>query len=92
MDIGLQLEALTEALAAIEHERWAHWQAYVHSQGVREPDGRLVLPAELVARWERQIATPYASLSENEKKSDRDQVARYLPLIAQHLTRDTAGN
>lgn len=92
MDLGLRLEALTEALAAIEHERWAHWQAYVHSQGVRKPDGRLVLPAELVARWERQIATPYTSLSENEKKSDRDQVARYLPLIAQHLTRDTAGN
>lgn len=88
MDIGVRLDALTEALAAIEHERWAHWQAYVHSQGTREADGSLVLPAALVARWERQIVTPYASLSESEKNSDRKQVLRYLPLIAQRLAED----
>jgi hypothetical protein len=79
------LEGLVEALAAIEHERWAHWQRYVHSKGERRADGTLVIPAELVKRWDAQIATSYSDLSEPEKVSDREQVARYLPLIADAL-------
>lgn len=35
-----------------------------------------------VDRWERQIATPYAELSEAEKNSDREQVDRYWPLVS----------
>ncbi|EXG81178.1 hypothetical protein [Cryptosporangium arvum] len=77
----LRSERLLEELAAVEHERWAHWQRYLHSRGERAADGSLVLPAELVERWERQIATPYAELSEAEKTSDREQVLRYLPVI-----------
>ena len=72
---------LIEELAAIEHERWAHWQRYLHSQGSMRGDGSIVLPADLVARWERQIATRYDELSEEEKQSDREQVMKYLPLI-----------
>lgn len=75
------LEQLTETLAAIEHERWAHWQRYLHDQAVRQPDGSLVLPAALVARWQRQISTEYANLPEHEKEGDREQVRKYLPLI-----------
>jgi hypothetical protein len=72
---------LLESLAAIEHERWAHWQRYIHSKGIRQPDGSLVIPAELVNRWEKQIATRYADLDDKEKESDREQVRRYLPVI-----------
>lgn len=73
---------LYEALAAIEHERWAHWQRYLHDvYGLRQGDGSIVLPAETVARLERQIATPYAGLSESQKQSDRDQVNRYWRLL-----------
>jgi len=79
------LGSLTEQLAAIEHERWSHWQRYLHSKGVRQPDGSLLLPADLVARWEKQSETKYAELSEQEKESDRDQVRRYLALIASAL-------
>jgi hypothetical protein len=75
------LAQLTEQLAAAEHERWAHWQRYVHSKGLQQPDGSIVLPADLVSRWEQQIATQYAQLTEQEKESDRDQVRKYLPLI-----------
>ena len=32
------LEALRERLAAIEHERWAHWQRYMHSLCERTED------------------------------------------------------
>ncbi|MFF2316945.1 hypothetical protein ACFVTE_11805 [Arthrobacter sp. NPDC058097] len=74
-----------ERLAAIEHERWAHWQQYVHDQCERKDDGSLVVPAELVARWKAQIETPYAELSEREKESDREQVRRYLPVVIEAL-------
>ena len=72
---------LVEALAAIEHERWADWQRWMHEQCHRTSGGELVIPAALVERWERQIATPYADLSEREKESDREQVRRYWHLI-----------
>jgi len=80
------LEGLVERLAAIEHERWAHWQRYMHDKGRRQADGSLVLPTELVSQWETQIATGYAELSEAEKESDREQVRRYLPTIAAALS------
>lgn len=79
------LETLVEALAAIEHERWSHWQRYLHSKGERRTDGSLILPAELVRRWDAQMATDYVHLSESEKMSDREQVRHYLPLIAAAL-------
>jgi len=79
------LGGLVEQLAAVEHERWSHWQRYVHSKCVRQPDGSLLLPAGLVARWEKQIDTKYAELDEQEKESDREQVRKYLPLIASAL-------
>lgn len=80
------LTQLREQLAAIEHQRWADWQSYMHSQCYGLPysadSGALVIPRELVERWERQSATPYAELSEAEKDSDRRQVDRYWPIVA----------
>ena len=81
------LGGLTEQLAAIEHERWSHWQRYLHSKCVRQPDGSLLLPADLVARWEKQIDTKYAELGDQEKESDREQVRKYLPVIASALAK-----
>ncbi|WP_066519121.1 MULTISPECIES: hypothetical protein [Sphingobium] len=79
---------LVEQLAAIEHERWSHWQLYMHSKGQKRPDGSLVFSAEAVSRWEKQATTAYADLTESEKKSDREQVDRYLPLILKTLKTD----
>jgi hypothetical protein len=83
----LESEQLVDELAAIEHERWAHWQRYVHDHCERQQDGSLVIPAELAARWEAQIETRYVQLTEREKASDREQVRRYLPVIINALTR-----
>jgi hypothetical protein len=44
-----------------------------------------------VARWEQQMATPYADLSEPEKESDREQVRLYLPVIEAALGERPAG-
>jgi hypothetical protein len=76
------LNELLETLAAIEHERWSHWQRYMHSKCIpRGDDGALLIPAELVKQWERQMATPYSELTNKEKESDREQVRMYLPVI-----------
>ncbi|WP_354114462.1 hypothetical protein [Bradyrhizobium sp. RT3a] len=80
------LDGLIERLAEIEHERWSHWQRYMHSKAVEQPNGALLVPPELVQQWERQLETPYSELSEKEKESDREQVKKYLPVIAEAIS------
>lgn len=81
MSAKVIMDSLIERLADIEHSRWAHWQRYMHDKGDLQEDGSLLLPAELVSKWEQQIATPYTLLSEREKESDREQVRKYVPVI-----------
>ena len=72
---------LREQLAAIEHERWADWQSYLHSRLTKHgEDGMLMSPSDYL-HWEEQIAADYAELTEAEKQSDRDQVDRYWSLV-----------
>ncbi len=80
-----KLDSILEELSSIEHERWSHWQRYMHEKALRQPDGSLLIPADLVVKWEQQIATKYEQLSDKEKESDREQVRKYLPLIARTL-------
>jgi len=77
----LSSEAALEAAAAVEHERWSHWQAYLHSQSERGDDGSLRIPSHLVERWERQITTPYSELPEAERESDREQARQFLAAL-----------
>ena len=82
---------LIEQLADKEHAGWAHWMKYLFSKclevGDKDEDGyeSVVIPRELVKRWQRQVATPYAELSEKEKQSDRNQVADILPIIDEYV-------
>lgn len=69
-DSKLSLAAI-EILASIEHERWAKWQSYLHSQCMINDDGSLTIPSDLVVRWEGQISTTYEDLSSSERESDR---------------------
>jgi hypothetical protein len=55
-------ELMREKVAALEHEQWAHWTAYMLDN----------LTPENIERWRRQIKTPYSELSEKEKESDRE--------------------
>lgn len=87
---GIWDDDLRERLAAVEHARWAHWQQYLHSKCEPTEDGSLLIPADLVARWTRQIHVAYEDLSEPEKTSDREQVQHYLDVIAEHLGEEEA--
>lgn len=82
---ALARKGLLEELAAVEHERWSHWQRYLHSKCVPGEDGSLTIPADLVARWAAQMTMPYAGLSEAEKESDREQVRATLEVISAAL-------
>lgn len=82
---ALDTPELIEIVANVEHERWSHWQRYLHQQCVQGADGSLVIPAELVTRWARQMDTSYAQLSEAEKESDREQAIEYLDALRQYL-------
>lgn len=77
----LTTRRMLETVAAIEHERWSHWQRYMHGQCTAQDDGSLVIPAHLATRWTRQMSTPYSQLSEIEKDSDREQARKYLSAI-----------
>lgn len=64
-----------------QHQIWGHWMEYQFSLCEEQGDGSLVIPAEKVERWKRQLATSYDELSEAERESDRQVVREHLPEV-----------
>lgn len=85
IDVESVLQGLLERLSSIEHDRWSHWQKYMHTKCIKNADGSLTIPVELVEQWSRQSEAPYNALSDVEKQSDREQVQKYLPTISAAL-------
>jgi hypothetical protein len=81
------MKELCERLASLEHERWSRWMRYMFECGVLNPDGSWTMPAEKVARWHRQMSTPYADLTEQEKESDRIEVEHTIVAIRDYKPR-----
>ncbi len=73
--------ALREKLAANQHEIWASWMEYLFSVSASNNDGTCMIPANKVARWVRQMNTPYSELTEDEKESDREQADKVLETL-----------
>ncbi len=76
----------TEKGADLEHKRWARWQNYIMTKLFRiasrsEKRITLTVPIKYWKKWKREIKSPYAELSEEEKESDRKQTRAYLPVI-----------
>lgn len=65
---------MLERLAALEHEQWAQWTRHMLDN----------LTPENIERWRRQIATPYADLSEAEKEADRFWARKIVGVVGQH--------
>jgi hypothetical protein len=84
--------SLRERLAELCHAQWSGWMRYMLGDcdssicpAVRGPNAEHPQPrlqhADYLARWRRQMATPYADLSDAEKNSDRAEADRFIALI-----------
>lgn len=69
-----------ERFAAHAHQMWAGWMQYMFKCGHIDGDGRLIIPADKVTRWTRQMNTGYYRLPEDEKESDRKEACEILEL------------
>lgn len=84
----LSSEELVEELADLEHAQWAHWTRYMLStlSPLLEPVRMVGSPEyvkahEALLRWTGQTVTPYGSLSEAEKESDREWARKVLAVL-----------
>lgn len=75
------IDETREALAAQQHDIWSSWMRWMFTIGEFHGDGTWTMPAALVARWRRQMETPYDQLPENEKHSDRVRADKILEVL-----------
>lgn len=71
-------QAPLEFHAERQHRIWAHWMEYQFSLCQEQADGSLIIPADKVAHWKRQLAMSYDALTEEERESDRQVVREQL--------------
>ena len=83
---GERYPLMRETIAAVQHEIWTHWMECLIAQGEDGYVDRIAIPAEVARRWRRQMDTPYADLSEEEKESDRDQAEKVMAAIFKLMT------
>ncbi len=70
-----------ERMADEVHQVWCGWMEYMFKQGSLMSDNTSWVMRDLPRlRWMRQMITPYAQLSEDEKRSDREIARRYLAI------------
>lgn len=74
-------ENLREALADYAHETWRGWMIYMVEKGRFNEDQSLELPEASMSRWLRQMCTPYKSLPEDQKPSDRAEADKMLAIV-----------
>lgn len=82
----MTIDEQREKLAEYAHEAWSDWMRYMFSKGKViegriDEGGAVLLPAWAVDRWQRQMNTPYADLSEKEKELDRAEADKILAII-----------
>lgn len=97
--IALERAGVREQLADYAHAAWSGWMKYMFEKCYAETQrgnpsratGGLVIPAELVERWHRQMNTPYSHLPESERESDRAEADKMLAIIIDKKEEDTNG-
>lgn len=79
---------ILEKTANLCHEQWIGWMKYLFGKCIKI-NGDLLIPAESVKRWKRQIDTAYSALPEIEKESDRVEARKFILLLSDHVRRRT---
>lgn len=74
---------LPRKLAAYAHGAWSHWMKYLFFKSIFKDDGSVVIPQKLVARWTRQMNTPFDALPTEEQQSDLDEAQKILAILAE---------
>lgn len=68
-------------LADVQHEIWSHWMKYLFEVSVQNDDGTVMIPADKVENWKRQMVTSYADLSSKEQESDIEQAQKVVAAL-----------
>lgn len=80
-----------EEFATFAHSQWSEWMKYLFSNcenmtGNYDKENREIvltatIPSWACERWSKQMQTEYKDLSEEEKKSDREEAAKMIQFI-----------
>ena len=74
-------DEIREQLAAYAHEAWSGWMRYFLSKCERA-NGEFAIPYDYLRNIKRQMNTPYAALSDQEKDGDREEADKMLQIIS----------
>lgn len=76
---------LLDDMARIQHDIWSSWMKWLF-KCCRNVEGEefVIIPAEKVQRWKRQMNTLYDDLSEEEKESDRKVIREFFYVVPKH--------
>lgn len=78
--------------AELAHDVWAAWMKYMFDQGYFVTENvairgqmvnerRWIMPQDKVARWTRQMNTPFWELPESERASDYSIAERFMEVF-----------
>lgn len=81
LECNLMRNEMREKLADLCHKQWIGWMKYLFSIGRFNADGTWTMPQKFVARWHRQIETPYSELSKFEQDSDREEAGKFIEVM-----------
>lgn len=79
--LGIIPDEFREALSDLQHTIWSSWMLWLFHVSEKNEDGTVLIPADKVKRWMRQIDTVYPDLTEQEKDSDREQADKVIALL-----------
>lgn len=74
-------DKILEAVAEECHNQWSRWTERILSKTSTCCEEHIFVDKGCVERWQRQILTPYANLTEAEKESDRREARKIVLAI-----------
>uniref|UniRef100_A0A6M3MBD1 Uncharacterized protein n=1 Tax=viral metagenome TaxID=1070528 RepID=A0A6M3MBD1_9ZZZZ len=77
---------LMEKLADLCHQQWSGWMEWLFKFGTFNENGTFTINSDKVARWRKQMMTPFADLSEDERESDLYEASKFQKLFYTHVT------